>query len=340
MSSLKWQPKPTPAASHSDESSVSSEPTDPAERQFAGENDSDSVTTLEQARDLVLRATCSPGNVQLLEQVRMNAHAIVTYLAEDDADIFEGIGPDSANMTWFGRVLDALKTTDPVIDESEIREILTATAENERAIGIACRDTLLDGLPDELLDFEQWFASIERINPSKKRHREVLSWLQQSASMEAFKDNPGYMEPLIMRGFTPTTLLRAIDAVAGIVSPIRRPKNAVRDLEFIRPFDRINVQAVGIETRLVVGEVALLAECTAGASQLLLDWMVSAAEHKPYMFNRCLATVRTVATNGTVRVGVQYTGKEVSNLHERWRTVSVPVPAEPVPLECDRRQIQ
>lgn len=285
------------------------------------------TVSTEKAARILTNVLKREGDEAALEDARRNIDAIEHYLKTLDHEkpnFLDQIVTDTMNPEWFALVLEVLGRSSPVIDLEGLEPLLRSVEEDERSIGYAMRDVFLAGLPDILLDFESWYASVELIDRSKRKQRDVLEWLEERPSMEAFKEADGRFgcwEPLLRRGITPITILRGAEAVAGIIDPVLRPAHAMERLAFSISDDYTRMELASGDIEEIAGEVGLMCECTPVTAHLILRWLAAASIYKPYLFDGCTAVIDRVDAEAMVHVDIVYTGAEVPDLYTRWRTV-------------------
>ncbi|HEX8139943.1 MAG TPA: sigma-70 family RNA polymerase sigma factor [Pyrinomonadaceae bacterium] len=259
--------------------------------------------------ELLERALRSPGDEGLLEQVREHADEVLSALEHSE---FMGLAEDEIqgiDRLWVAQVYEAM--TPARYEENENYEavslLLYANQEEEEAIGLAFRETLMADLPAELQDIDRWFQRAPLVDMEERR--ELIEEVSVQAGMP-------HSERLIPYGVTPLTVFYGTEAVSSLLSRLVHYEMLHRDVPVLLGME--SVEAVGgdsnpLNLELVVDEIErvseVVSECTARA---LYGWSVQVARYKPFLFSGFQASPREAG------VSLVRTDEVYDNLYQRW----------------------
>lgn len=269
--------------------------------------------------DLLERVLKSPGNKELLAQVREQAADVLSAL--ENSESF-GLSEDEVrnlDPLWVAEVYEAMAAAAPSQEGANFEAaeaLFLANQDEEASIGVAFRDTLLVGLPDTLRHIERWFpASTPRVDEDERRE------LMEEPSVRA---GMPYSGPLVIYGVTPLTVFYATEAVSSLIDRLMRYEVIHPDTSVTLDMNRV---VVGGRTHdemsvcALVNEIRDVSECSEAVAGGLYSWSIQTAQYKPFLFRGFHAS--------PLGEGVSLTStKEVhDNLYQRWGLLQTAVPA-------------
>lgn len=250
----------------------------------------------------------SPGNDDLLEEVRRRAEEILNYLETSEEDV-EDSGFSDQDLEWRACVFESLAKADDLLSEDEIETVnalFEANAENEGSIGDAYKLALLPGLPPSLQHLERRFKGLKTVS-----EREAEAWLNSPAAKAALP----FSEPLASYGVTPMTVFHATQALSTLTYRLRLHKVISESGPILlNRSDSEDYLGFGdlLDQKMVVREIRNLAECREDVAGLILPWMVDVARYKPQLF----VGFKAEQQGKGIRLSES---PEIKNVYERWR---------------------
>lgn len=232
--------------------------------------------------DLLERVLKSPGNEELLGQVRERADAVLAALENSESFGLSEEEMREVDPLWVAEVYEAMTAAAPRGGEnSEASETLfRANQEEEASIGAAFRETLLADLPEYLRHIERWFpASTPQVDEDERRE------LMQEPSVQA---GMPCSEPLIPYGVTPLTVFYATEAVSSLLDRLMAYEMINSDATVELEMNRVKVN--GRDTDLLsadelVDEIRDVSECDGTVARGLYCWSIQTAQYKPFLFS-------------------------------------------------------
>jgi hypothetical protein len=257
------------------------------------------------------RALQSQDPAALLE-LRARAKAVLEFLGHPDIQAVLTVEPnDPAARERIAAVYDALAAAEPcrelAVDTREV--LLRANQEEEKEIGRAFKEALLDRLERVLANPVLVFAAVPRVSAREQRH------LRQTASAAA-----GWPEcaGLVACGLTPLGLFYATKNAFPLAKRLQErkllPSAGPVVLAYARAAAGQSPKSPAELTPYVVREVLRVARCSEQAAGTLVDWLIDIARRKPLVFGGAWAE--------RDERGVRLTAHEdYSNpsLDDRWR---------------------
>jgi RNA polymerase sigma factor (sigma-70 family) len=259
--------------------------------------------------DLLEKVLKSPGNEELLGQVRERAAAVLTAL--ENSESF-GLSEDEmreVDPLWVAEVYEAMAAATPRGGEDfEAAETLfRANREEEASIGAAFRETLLADLPEHLRYIERCFPhSTPQVDEDEQRE------LLQEPSVQA---GMPYTEPLVPYGVTPLTVFYTTEAVSSLLDRLMRYEMINSDAAVGLEMNRVEIN--GRRTDLLsvnelVEEIRDVSECGGAVARALYCWSVQAAQYKPFLFNGFRACPRGEG------ISLARTNEFYDDLYQQW----------------------
>ena len=237
-------------------------------------------------RTLIERVLASPGNLELLAEVRRHASEIIEHLDElDSLEDWEKRVSEQEPL-WLAEVLAALAGDEklPEEDDATLTALFEANAADESAIGYAFKEGLLRGLPERLADLGGWLRELPEIETQDQED------LLRTPSVEAARP---VSENLVLFGVTPLTVFHATEAVTGLTERLGRRKASSRSDSVI--FDPSSPPTAGdgsfvLPLEAVLTEIQHRAECTRPVAMKLCPWLAEVAQFKPFVFRNFQAS--------------------------------------------------
>lgn len=259
--------------------------------------------------DLLERAIKSPGNEELLGQVRERADEVLAALENSESFGLSEEELRSVDPLWVAEVYEAMAAAAPRGDENSYaaEALFNANQEEEASIGTAFRETLLADLPEYLLRIERWFPqSAPRVDEQERRE------LMEEPSVRA--GMPCAL-PLVPYGVTPLTVFYATEAVSSLLDRMMRYEMIRPDVPVALEMNRVEVEGRGsdlLNVGLLVDEIERVSECHGDIARGLYSWSVQAAQYKPFLFGGFRASPRGEG------VCLARTEDVYDNLFQRW----------------------
>jgi len=270
----------------------------------------------------------SPGNKQMLEEVRDHAAEILKLLSEADDDAFETLDPAAIDAEWAAHVYGALATSEAekIIagDAEYLRPLFEARQEDLRSIGDAFERALLPDLPEELKAFEICFCQIKTVGEDRSKA------LLEQADVQASTSARG----MVAYGITPHTVLIASNAVSRLADRMIARGFLKSDMPLLLSVDNVTrLERQRLDYFLVVNEVERATRCNPATSESLLRWCIGLAQYKPLFFDGFQADPET-------RFGVtlRVTGGEEHDLFVRWGRAEPRLPLAEADPPANERQ--
>jgi len=279
-------------------------------RRFRGERKGDGTmsdmeaevqTTVSSGASLLYKVLTSPGDRELLAQLRQQSQEILALIDQQDI-AFPNLTLSTADDDWVAEVYEALAYTvvSPADDaeEERLKTLLFQTSVADlRSIGSAFNETLLPGLPLDLVRFSRWF---EDVKSAPEEH--ILQLYGRPDVQAAFPTSV----QLVTYGVTPADFYFATEAIAALVDRMMR-HDAIGKGQVILPNDHLTMERME-------DEVVRMSEVQQEAAQVVCRWLFRAAEYKPHLFAgfECNPT----------QWGVSLQRADTSpNLYQRWSLV-------------------
>ena len=275
-------------------------------------NDSDKEGRVMTAKVLLYLALTSPGNEELLGQLRVLATEVIEAVDVEDVllpqDVAEGV-----DELWIARVYEALAgpAQPPKAEEVRLEEALfKASAEDVASVGAAFKQTLLPGLPQDLINFPRWFKSAPQISVEQVAALSRLPDVETAFPISA---------QLIVYGVTPCTIFYASEAVAGVVDRLIRIEALhERDGIVLASNRPLIVKVNGEQVEVPFGEeIARVAECDMATAEAIWKWLLSVAQYKPQVFGGFEAD----PVQDGVRLRRVSSARATADLYRRWSLV-------------------
>jgi hypothetical protein len=162
--------------------------------------------------------------------------------------------------------------TDPRGDDSDAAEL----TDHARRVGVAFREALLPGLPDELVDVDRFFAW-----GSHSRSRRPLTTLDEVA-LQAAGEAAGSIGAL---GISPLSFAVGARAVARSLRRHRARWGLGSGEELLLSDEADEVAPRRLGWTMLTPNVALSAELDDSLGMALLAWLVRAAPQRPLIFD-------------------------------------------------------
>jgi RNA polymerase sigma factor (sigma-70 family) len=257
--------------------------------------------------NLLKGAIASPGDQELLKQIRAQANAILTYLERSEfSEELEQLTFES-DPEWVAEVYGAIAGEEELSpeDRATLAELFKANTEQEILISSAFAEVLMSDLPRDLHDIRNWFQALPPISEDERKD------LYDHPAVQASRP---YSDQLIVCGMTPLTIFYSTEAISTVVDRLMRYEVIPQPWAVI----------IGLEDNprnqptIVLHEIANVAECSQDTAQLLLPWLVRVAQFKPYLFGGFEAR--------PISMGIHLvrTSEVDSNLYKRWAVRSDP----------------
>jgi len=259
--------------------------------------------------DLLERVIKSPGNEELLGQVRERAEEVLAVLENSESFGLSEEEMRSIDPLWVAEVYEAMAAAAPRGDENSYaaEALFNANQEEEASIGTAFRETLLADLPEYLLHIERWFPqSAPRVDEQERR--ELIEEPSVQAGMPC-------TAPLVPYGVTPLTVFYATEAVSSLLDRLMRYEMIRADVPVALEINRVEVEGRDsdlLNVELLVDEIERVTECDGGVARGLYSWSVQAAQYKPFLFGGFRASPRGEG------VCLARTEDIYDNLFQRW----------------------
>jgi DNA-directed RNA polymerase specialized sigma24 family protein len=261
-------------------------------------NDPRDSTMSRTPSELLREVLASPGNTQLLCELKDRAPEILRELGRDDVD-FEETEPgtreegeplEDQDVEWYAQVLEALgasgEALGPGEDAEALRELIAADAWDEVWVADMFANVLMVGLSGELRDIGGFFQrhGLEPSPPSPDAPR--------PAPPSVVDDGGPYTEVLGTYGMTPMTVFSAIEAVTSVYERGTRHGQIERGPYAVLPLARRDeAPEVADEDgrwvlpeRAVQNEIRLLSGCREAAPAALYHWTALASLERRYLF--------------------------------------------------------
>jgi RNA polymerase sigma factor (sigma-70 family) len=258
--------------------------------------------------DLLEQVLKSPGNGELLEQVRERADEVLAALENSESfglseEEMRGVDP-----LWVAEVYSVMSTATVERDKAfEASEALFHAHEQEEAsVGVAFKETLIADLPERLQNIGRWFHSAPQVDMEQRQE------LMEEPSVQA---GMPYSEQLVPYGVTPLTVFYATEAISSLLDRLIRYEMIDADASVVLSTSRVETEGRGndlLSVDLLVDEISKVSECSEAAALALYAWSVDVAQYKPFLFSDFQAS--------PTEEGVSLTRtKEVyDNLFQRW----------------------
>jgi DNA-directed RNA polymerase specialized sigma24 family protein len=255
---------------------------------------------------LLYHAMTNPGNEALLAELRARSSEIVDYLDTHDF-VLPRTTAESVGELWIAEVYEAIASgaTSAATLETEqfTRELFRASQQDLTSIGVAFKETLLPDLPVALVRFVDWFGTVPRATDDE--HQNLL---KRPDVMAAFPNSAG----LAVYGMTPSMFYFATEAVSGLLDRLIRAE--MHGPQFVlkanTPLD-VRTEEGPIQLRLE-DEVEKVTECSPERANVMLAWLLHAAQYKPALFSGFEAEF----SNG--RLALRRSRERYGNLYQRW----------------------
>lgn len=259
-------------------------------------------------RLLLETVLASPGNKELLDEVRARATEIIEHL-DEMGSLADWEQPVFKNHPeWVAEVLAAIAGEDELSteDEETIEALFEANASDESAVGYAFKEGLLQGLPEHLADLGGWLKSVPPI--SKDEWEELL----QTPAVQAALPPAERLAPF---GVSPLTVFYATEAISGLTERL-----AARHLGFLHTPIILDPSALPARARFgfvlpsdaVLREIQQMAECSRALADVLYPWLTAVAQFKPFVFRHFQASPVETAVRLT-RIPTEH-----HDLYVRW----------------------
>jgi DNA-directed RNA polymerase specialized sigma24 family protein len=259
--------------------------------------------------DLLERVLKSPGNEELLGQVRERADEVLAALENSE---FLGLSEgemQSVDPLWVAEVYEAMAAPTPREEENfEAADALfRANQYEEASIGAAFRETLLADLPEYLCHIEKWLSPLAP-QVDEKEWRELMAEPSVQAGLPC-------TERLVPYGVTPLTVFYATEAVSSLLDRLMRYEMINADASVGLEMNRVEVDGRDSELLSVdalVDEIQDVSECSGVVAQALYSWSVLAAQYKPFLFSGFRASPQGEG------VSLARTEEVYDDLYQRW----------------------
>ncbi len=248
----------------------------------------------------------SPGDDDLLRQVEKRADEVIAALDSPDAVNISDEELGNLDPLWVARVYEALAgTAEAAQIAPEVNdELYYAHADAEYQIGVAYKETLIPGLPEDLADLAgRWLVKVSPVDEDEMRDA-----LMSPAARGAYP----LSEPLAQYGVTPLTVFDATESVSRLLDRLMRRGR-------LDPNTSVTLSGKGIQSgdlineQLLVNEISRVAVCREPTAYVLYKWSRCVAQFKPLLFSGFQA--EPAAGDSVVLVR---TGEKVNNLFQRW----------------------
>jgi RNA polymerase sigma factor (sigma-70 family) len=258
--------------------------------------------------DLLEEALKSPGNTDLLEQVRDRADEVLVAL--ENSESF-GLSEDemrAVDPLWVAEVYQAMSTAVGQSDEESeaSKALFHAHQEEEASVGVAFKETLMAGLPERLQNIGRWFYLVPQVDVEERR--ELIEEPSVQAGMP-------YSEQLIPYGVTPLTVFYATEAVSSLLDRLMRYEMLDINASVVLGVNKVEVEGHDnalLSIDLLVDEIEKVSECSERAAHALYAWSVGAAQYKPFLFSGFKASPREEG------VSLARTCNVYDDLFQRW----------------------
>ncbi|MGA2000169.1 MAG: sigma-70 family RNA polymerase sigma factor [Terriglobales bacterium] len=256
---------------------------------------------------LLYQVLTSPGNQQLLLQLRARAGEVIAAIDDRDMTLPKGTA-ESIDGLWIAEVYETLATGVSAPQTPELEklsaELFAASVEDIKSIGVAFQETLLPGLPLELANFPEWFGSVKQITPERIAELSKFPDVEAAFPISA---------QLIVYGLTPRTFYYATEAVSTVLDRLFRLGLAKGNSFVLHPRQACVIQTEQGEVHVdLEAEISRVAECTVQAANAILPWLVAAAGSKPLLFSGFEAAP---SSNGVL---LRHTTTAFDSLYKRW----------------------
>lgn len=240
--------------------------------------------------DVLKRTIASPGNVDLLEQVRLHASQILNQLSASDAtDPLEGMELKDLDHSWVAEVYETiatqLETVLSAADSTLVGVLMQEKATVEADIGTAFDQALLQNLPAYLCSAEKAFCDIAPVAD------EVYSTLIRAESVVSEKSRD-----FARVGITPVNILSATECITRYLMRLMRRGSLNQSRPIVLcvedAIDEHDSQSVSFFT--LAEEIALVLESPVETTESLLRWLIAVAQFKPLIFPKFTAEVRGI----------------------------------------------
>lgn len=259
---------------------------------------------------LLYKSLTSPGNRELLSQLRSRSREVLTFLDQRDPN-FPQEALASIDEQWVAEVYEALAGEAEPLQNAEVEELsrrlFETSVQDSASIGAAFNQTLLPGLPLELVMFDRWFESLERA--SDEETEELSSRPDVRAAFPVSVQ-------LINFKLTPSIFFFATEAVSSLIDRLIR-MGIISERNVLLPNSELTTERLS-------NEIGRMAEVSKDTAPLLCQWLFRAAEYKPYLFSG----FESEATHSGIRLSRADTSP---NLYQRWGFVKEPAAAA---MEC------
>src|ERR1035441_470346 len=259
------------------------------------------------AAELLRRTLYSPGNEELLSNLKASAKEVLAVIESADITLSTGTEPDGL---WIARVYEALAGATEAPPTPQQLEIEQALLEMERtdlaAIGKAFVETLLPDLPITLTRFSELFANAPRVGA------EEVALLSNEPDVRAAFPNSA---DLALFGIRPLSVFYASEAVANLFDRLLR-YGLIEESDLFLSSKESDTYAPFLAKRnldvSIDREIAHMTDCSVQTSAILLKWLIAVSEYKPFVFGGFEAELK--------RGGVllKRYPKTFANLYERW----------------------
>ncbi|MFY9611631.1 MAG: sigma-70 family RNA polymerase sigma factor [Blastocatellia bacterium] len=255
--------------------------------------------------DLLRQALESPGDEDLLRELRVNADAVLDAIEASRPTLdFDEMQAMYISPTWLAQVYEALS---PSVAEEAIDESwFNATDHEEGRIGSAYSEALLAGLPPEIRNLNERLAA----QKGEPLDWEEIAELLQSPSVTAGGDEA---ERIARHGVTPLTIFYATEAVSLL---LKRSLDAHVLANGVY-LSNANGQRIGrpertTDPKVIEDEITKVAECTPEVASVLYRWLLSVLQYKHYLLRGFRAETEV---DGVI---LKEAPEPYVNLFERW----------------------
>lgn len=260
----------------------------------------------------------SPGNQELLSQVRDNATDVLAAMENLQSFGLSEADWSGLETTWLATVYqtiaESLGYEEP--EESRLSQSLSAARqEEEKSIGQAFKEVFLPSLRPSLRPgFEEWNRLFQKVS---EVDREVQQELLREPSVRASLPDS---KPLLAYGVTPLGIFRATEAVSSLLRRLVRYEMLSRDAAILLEPQRVETSdgsGEALDRSLVVDEIGNVTEWRSELNEAFWPWLVKSAGYVPLIFNGFYAEPKGEG------VRLTRTEETYEDLMVRWKVDSV-----------------
>jgi RNA polymerase sigma factor (sigma-70 family) len=231
------------------------------------------------ALETLRRAFQSPGDTELLDNVRVQGQAILKALELSDAMVDEQLLND-ISPEWIADVYQAIFESVVVGRDFDINlppeESGEAHEHEDETIGKAFQDTLIADLPQEL-KIPPELRLLPEISKEEQEH------LSKAPDVLAGRPQTGWWLPY---GIRPVTVFYAIESISGLLNRYLR-RGRLTETEVVLGGRYFIVGQHGekeLLDDLLRGEISRRTECSVAVAAFLYSWILQVGQRKRWIF--------------------------------------------------------